>query len=35
MRRWPDDLNIKNPFWWEEYKRNKLIIYGHDARRGL
>jgi len=34
-RRWPDDQNSDNPFWWELYKGKELIIYGHDAKRGL
>lgn len=25
----------ENPFWWELYRGDKLIIYGHDARRML
>jgi diadenosine tetraphosphatase ApaH/serine/threonine PP2A family protein phosphatase len=25
----------EDPFWWELYQGDKLIIYGHDARRKL
>jgi hypothetical protein len=35
LRRWPDDRNRHNPFWWELYSGDALIIYGHDAARGL
>ena len=35
LRRWPDDRDLKNPFWWELYSGQPLIIYGHDAVRGL
>lgn len=39
VRRWPKDtLNKdqeKNPFWWKLYRGDKLIIYGHDAKRKL
>ena len=35
LRRWPDDDNLDNPFWWECYTGDKLVIYGHDAVRGL
>ena len=34
LRRWPDE-NPENPFWWKLYTGTTLIIYGHDARRGL
>lgn len=34
-RRWPDDSDPTNPFWWELYKGDRLILYGHDAKRGL
>lgn len=35
LRRWPDDRNLQNPFWWALYSGEPLIIYGHDAARGL
>ena len=35
VRRWPDDSKKSNPFWWELYQRDKLVIYGHDSLRGL
>lgn len=35
LRRWPDDTEDSNPFWWELYRGDRLIIYGHDAVRGL
>jgi hypothetical protein len=38
MRRWPDDGKGEastNPFWWDQYTGTRLVIYGHDARRGL
>ena len=35
LRRWPDDKRLSNPFWWELYEGSALVVYGHDARRGL
>ena len=35
VRRWPDDSDLQNPFWWQLYQGKKLIIYGHDAPRKL
>jgi len=35
LRRYPNDKSIRNPFWWELYTKNRLVIYGHDAKRGL
>ena len=35
IRRIPDDKEINNPFWWEVITTKKLIVYGHDAKRGL
>jgi hypothetical protein len=35
VRRWPDDCEDSNPFWWKLYKGPGLVLYGHDARRGL
>ncbi len=35
LRRWPDDSDVSSPFWWELYTGEPLVIYGHDARRGL
>lgn len=34
VRRWPMNEK-KNPFWWEGYQGQKLVIYGHDAKRKL
>lgn len=35
LRRWPDDRDPANPFWWESWRGEDLIVYGHDAARGL
>lgn len=35
LRRWPNDSQQQNPFWWSLYTGEALIIYGHDAQRGL
>lgn len=36
VRRWPSGgEHSANPFWWELYDGAPLVIYGHDARRGL
>ncbi|MCB9777452.1 MAG: metallophosphoesterase [Alphaproteobacteria bacterium] len=35
LRRWPDDRDPDNAFWWERHKGPPLVIYGHDAMRGL
>ena len=35
LRRWPDDRNKSNPFWWQLYHGDRLVLYGHDAMRGL
>lgn len=35
LRRYPNDKSIQNPFWWELYTKNRMVIYGHDAKRGL
>ena len=35
LRRFPDDRDGSNPFWWQGYRRPRLVVYGHDARRGL
>ena len=35
LRRWPDDTDVSHPFWWELYNSDRLVIYGHDAIRGL
>lgn len=35
VRRWPNDSNVNNPFWWTLYEGERLILYGHDAARGL
>lgn len=35
LRRWPDDADAGNPFWWELWRGPPLVLYGHDAVRGL
>ena len=35
LRRWPDDKDHSNPFWWQIYTGPELVIYGHDAQRLL
>ena len=35
LRRYPNDKMERGPFWWQLYNKKRLIIYGHDARRGL
>jgi hypothetical protein len=35
MRRWPDDTDPGNPFWWQLYTGQTVVIYGHDAMRGV
>ncbi|NOY25467.1 MAG: metallophosphatase [Oligoflexia bacterium] len=35
MRRFPDDRDLDNPFWWELWSGPPLVLYGHDAVRGL
>lgn len=35
MRRWPDDDDRDNPFWWQLWARSERVFYGHDAMRGL
>ncbi|MFN7143331.1 MAG: hypothetical protein ACK4YP_06110, partial [Myxococcota bacterium] len=35
MRRWPDDLDKDNPFWFQLWKGPERVFYGHDAVRGL
>ncbi len=35
MRRWPDDLDHANPFWFRCWKGPERVFYGHDAVRGL
>lgn len=34
MRRYPMETR-KSPFWWEGYQGEKLVIYGHDAKRKI
>ena len=34
-RRWPDDVDAHNPFWWQLYSGTERVFYGHDALRGL
>jgi hypothetical protein len=33
-RRWPSDKR-SDPFWWQVYRGDRRIVYGHDAMRGL
>ena len=38
MRRWPmggRGEGSSRSFWWERYDGPGLVVYGHDARRGL
>ena len=35
LRRYPNDSSDRLPFWWQIYNQDRLIIYGHDAKRGL
>lgn len=35
VRRFPNDRDPSNPFWWHDYRRRRLVLYAHDARRGL
>lgn len=35
LRRFPNDREPGNPFWWHGYRRKRLVVHGHDARRGL
>ncbi len=35
MRRWPDDLDHGNPFWFHRWVGPDRVFYGHDAVRGL
>jgi serine/threonine protein phosphatase 1 len=35
VRRWPDDARPLKPFWFEQYRGPGLVVYGHDAQRGL
>lgn len=35
LRRWPDDLDANNPFWFEVWQGPERVFYGHDAMRGL
>jgi len=34
MRRWPMDVPGAD-FWWQQYTGDELVVYGHDAVRGL
>ncbi|MEZ4241781.1 MAG: metallophosphoesterase [Myxococcota bacterium] len=34
LRRWPDDAD-GDPFWWEVYRGERGVVFGHDAARGL
>lgn len=35
LRRWPNDAETDNPFWWQVYWGDRRVIFGHDAVRGL
>ena len=35
MRRWPDDHDKANPFWFQLWRGPERVFYGHDAVRGL
>jgi len=36
MRRWPDDQDLENPFWYDAgWVGPEAVIFGHDAVRGL
>jgi diadenosine tetraphosphatase ApaH/serine/threonine PP2A family protein phosphatase len=35
LRRWPDERDPAAPFWWQLYQGPELVVYGHDAVRGL
>jgi hypothetical protein len=35
LRRWPDDVDHTNPFWWQLWRGPQRVFYGHDAMRGL
>ncbi len=35
MRSWPDFDRPDQPAWFDVYQGAELVIYGHDARRGL
>jgi hypothetical protein len=40
LRRWPDDTDRRNPFWWQRWAKHRrtgapMVIHGHDAVRGL
>jgi len=35
VRAWPSQLDPHGPGWYEAYAGDQLVIYGHDARRGL
>ncbi|MCK6507189.1 metallophosphoesterase [Myxococcota bacterium] len=35
MRRFPDDSTADHPYWWQRWAGPPLVIYGHDAVRGL
>ena len=36
LRRWPDDRDLENPFWYDAgWAGPETVVFGHDARRGL
>lgn len=36
MRRFPDDRDLGNPFWYDAgWSGPETVVFGHDARRGL
>jgi hypothetical protein len=35
LRTWPPTKGIEGPRWHDAYKQEKLVVFGHDAPRGL
>mgnify|MGYP006143112039 FL=1 len=35
MRRYISEAHNGEPFWWQLYAGERLILYGHDAKRGI
>ncbi|MBK9371419.1 MAG: metallophosphoesterase [Deltaproteobacteria bacterium] len=35
LRRFPDDRQADNPFWYDAGWTGPLVVFGHDAMRGL
>ena len=34
LREWRDARGRRRP-WWQEYRKKRLVVHGHDARNGL